>query len=290
MRDEDREPGEQPADPLTDGRLVDPLTRRQFVARLAALGFSATAIAAALEACRSSAREQPEPVPPIALPGRNDPMEHVHRPTRLTLLSPSTAISGIVRHASENPRDGDLKFLVEPDPAYTSLLTEKNEGLFIVEIIPIDRPTVYAPQVGEHATFHGALVLDKAHQSWAEIHPCWLITTPEVQGFLESRPHLQLTVEAPESVRVGDELPVTITVHSLRDGRARPVSRALLFLELVSPKGIVVRWEADYTSPLGTASTHLASLEVAGNYTIHIYASKGRGVGHATHAFRIKRR
>ena len=159
-----------------------------------------------------------------------------------------------------------------------------------VEIIPIDRPTVYAPQVGEHATFHGALVLDKAHQSWAEIHPCWLITTPEVQGFLESRPHLQLTVEAPKSVRVGDELPVTITVHSLRDGRARPVSRALLFLELVSPKGIVVRWEADYTNPLGTASTQLASLEVAGNYTIHIYASKGREVGHATHAFRIKRR
>ena len=215
-------------------------------------------------------------------PCRENPMAHVYRPTRLTVVSECVIASGTVERVDFVLLDGNYSILVEPDPQYAQLLAPSNKGMLAVEVTAADRPSVYIPVVGQHATFHGALVVDKSQNKRVEIHPAWLITT------------LDVTVDDPRDVPVGQSARILIEVRSIDRGTSRPASEADLFLELISLRGEAVRWEVGRTNTLGKATFNLATLEVAGNYTLRVYASKSTGSGTesgiAGATFKIKRR
>ena len=205
-------------------------------------------------------------------------MAHVHQPSRLTMVTECVAVSGTVKELRYKPHDGDYWILVEPDPAFVELLAPSNEGTLIVEVIPTDQAFVYLPKAGQHATFYGSLVQDKAHESWTEVHPAWLITT------------LDIKVEATPSVRVGDELRISITATSTLDGVARPVSQVGLFVELVSSEGEAVRWPFARTNTRGVATVNLSALESPGEYTLWVYGYKGQEIGFSSTTVEIRRR
>ena len=194
-------------------------------------------------------------------PCREDPMAHVHHPKRLEVIENCVSASGTVKDVRFRQHDGDHWVLVDPDPEYADLLAPSNEGVLIVEVIPTDRPSVFIPEVGQHATFHGTLVTDRGKDNWVEIHPTWLITT------------LDVDIDVPSSVPVGDELGVSVTVHSTLQRTSSPVSQASLFLEMVSEEGETVRWEAIQTNTEGVASLSISALESPGDYVLWVYAS-----------------
>jgi hypothetical protein len=137
------------------------------------------------------------PSPPSAL-CRANPLEGVHHPWRLKIISPCAQIVGVLsRDPKLNPSDGDITVNVRPDPGYESLLNDKNvtEGGLHVEVVPRDQPgctigqpvtgnednlgtcsgaNVRIPQKGAHVRVIGAHVLD-AWVGWNEIHPAWRI-------------------------------------------------------------------------------------------------------------------
>lgn len=211
-------------------------------------------------------------------PCREDPMAHVHRPARLEIKSACTSVSGTVREVEPRNVDGDSKIFVEPDPEFAGLLAPSNNGLLVVEVIPTDRPSVFIPEAGQHATFYGSLVNDRNKDNWVEIHPAWLITT------------LDVTIDAPSAVPVGDKLTVSVDVSRTTRGTTSPVSLANLFVEMISADGEVVRWEAAQTNTAGFASLSFAALERAGGHTLFIHASQDHESGFTTAAFTIKRR
>ena len=211
-------------------------------------------------------------------PCRKEPLAHVRQPTRFVVVSNCVSASGTVRQIEFQIHDGDYRIFVDPDPEYVGLLAPGNEGQLVVEVIAADRPSVFLPTLGQHATFYGALVLNRGQDRRVEVHPAWLITT------------LDVTVTVPSSVAVGETLGISVDVASTRDGITRPVSEASLFLEFMSDNGTAVRWETARTNTLGQANVNLAGLERAGDYTMTVYVSKDResDVGQAT--FKIRRR
>jgi hypothetical protein len=130
---------------------------------------------------------------------RANPLEGVHDPQRLKIISQCAQIVGVItKHAPElNPSDGDIHFHVRPDPGYESMLNDKNrsEGNLHVEVVPRDQPgctpgqpvkgsednlglcsgaNVRIPPLGTHVRIVGALVLD-SENDWNELHPAWRI-------------------------------------------------------------------------------------------------------------------
>ena len=130
---------------------------------------------------------------------RKSPLAGVHTPDRLRLLGRCRAIVGTVKEPEQNRGDGDATFNLSPDPAYASMLNEKNrqEGGIHVEIVPADQagcvkgqpvehPGVTGlgectgahlklPRAGAHVRVVGAYVLDVSND-WNEFHPAWKIT------------------------------------------------------------------------------------------------------------------
>jgi hypothetical protein len=137
------------------------------------------------------------PSPPSAL-CRANPLEGVHDPWRLKIISPCAQIVGVLsRDPKLNGSDGDITVNVRPDPGYESMLNDKNvaEGGLHVEVVPRDQPgctpgqpvsgsednlgacsgaNVRIPQKGAHVRVIGAHVLD-SWVGWNEIHPVWRI-------------------------------------------------------------------------------------------------------------------
>ena len=140
--------------------------------------------------------------PPSSFPNtgcRKSPLAGVHTPDRLRLLARCRAIVGTVKEPQKNHGDGDATFNLAPDPAYASMLNEKNvqEGGIHVEIVPADQagcvkgqpvehPGVTGlgtctgahlklPRAGAHVRVVGAYVLD-VNNNWNEFHPVWKIT------------------------------------------------------------------------------------------------------------------
>jgi hypothetical protein len=200
------------------------------------------------------------------------------------------SISGIVHSANYNPYDGDTKVLVKPDSQYRHLLAPSNNGLLVVEVVATDEPKVYIPVVGEHATFYGSMVLDRGHNHWVEIHPCWLITTQEIQGPLATRQALDVLVDPPEPLPVGERLRIPVRVETEIDGTRQKVSQAHLFLEIISAQGVMIDWAAGSTNTLGIETLSLASLVRANDYTVRIFAAKGSDFGSAEVPLKILRR
>ena len=269
------------------------LTRRELL-RLVEGVTATSAFAAVAAACGAGSSAERAPlVPtldesfPYCLP---DTTSHVYRPERLTHVGECVSISGIARSAKYNPYDGDSKVLVEPDPQYRHLLAASNNGLLVVEVIPTDEPKVYIPNVGEHATFYGPMVLDRGHDHWVEIHPCWLITTQEIQGQLTPRNTLDVHVDAPEAVPVGQQLHIPVSAESTAFGARRSVSQAHIFIELVSTQGVMLDWAAGSTNTLGNVTLSLVSLVHAADYTLRVFATKGSDTGLIEVPIRITRR
>ncbi len=269
------------------------LTRRELL-RLVEGVTATSAFAAVAAACGDGSSAERAPlVPtldesfPYCLP---DTTSHVYRPERLTHVGECVSISGIARSAKYNPYDGDSKVLVEPDPQYRHLLAASNNGLLVVEVIPTDEPKVYIPNVGEHATFYGPMVLDRGHDHWVEIHPCWLITTQEIQGQLTPRNTLDVHVDAPEAVPVGQQLHIPVSAESTAFGARRSVSQAHIFIELVSTQGVMLDWAAGSTNTLGNVTLSLVSLVHAADYTLRVFATKGSDTGLIEVPIRITRR
>jgi hypothetical protein len=221
---------------------------------------------------------------------RAKPLAHVYEPKRLIVLSACASVSGIVREVKYNPGDGDLNIKVDLDAQYADLLVPSNEGLLVAKIIPPDQPFVYIPGAGEHATFYGALVQNKMRENAVELHPAWQITTAQVISALVSRSTLDVAIDTPDSVPVGDALPIKITVLSVAGGVARPATGVRLFVEIVSSKGNAVRWDTTSTNQLGLANVNLIALEGPGNYTIWVYAVDGRESGVAQTPLKVSRR
>lgn len=269
------------------------MTRRQFLqAAQLAVGTAALAALAGCGRGTSASFWTPKATPLDQGPPfcRSDTLAHVRRPSRLIPVADCVSVTGTLRRVAYDPHDGDYRLWVELDPEHTHLLAPRNNGLLMVVVIATDEATVYIPQIGEHATFYGHLALNRGHGHWVEIHPCWLITTPQVQGPLETIPNLIVEISAEDRVPVGQQWPVTIRVTTPGDGTPQPASQVHLFLELVSDSEGAVRWVAASTNTLGLATVHLASLVKAGDYTLQVYATKERQTGYAEHEIRIARR
>jgi len=221
---------------------------------------------------------------------RKNPLEHVYDPRRLIVLSACVSLSGTVRDAKYNPGDGDMNISVDLDAQYTHLLVPSNNGVLVVKVIPPDQASVFIPATGAHATFYGALVQNKMREEAVELHPAWLITTTNVTSRLVPHTTLDVTIDVPESVPIGDQLPIAIAVHSTAGGQAPPAPGVRLFVEIVNSKRQAVRWKAISTNQLGLASVNLVSLEGAGNYTVWAYAVDGQDSGVAQAPIRIRRR
>jgi hypothetical protein len=127
-----------------------------------------------------------------------NPLNGVHGPDRLKVLSACAAFQGTVNEAPTKNPDGDVSFSVSPDPGYARMLNSHNrsEGGLHIEIVPRDRPgctrgqrihsgdvpnlgtcsgrNVRAPSLGAHVRIVGAWVLDR-NNDWYEIHPAWRI-------------------------------------------------------------------------------------------------------------------
>lgn len=259
-----------------------------------------------------------DPGAPAALataPCRPHPMEHVHDPTRLVVVSRCSTAKGVVQRVARDPLDGDTVIAVAVDAPYQRFLPKVNAGRLVVKVIPTDAATVTIPLVGEHATFHGAWVLDRNADRRAEIHPAWLIvddadttaqptpapapegstpplpdTSAEVQPGGASGGTLALLVDMPRSVPVGGHMTVAISTRSGKGDDAPAAPEVQLFLEIVSDDGDAVRWKALSSNTLGIAATHLVALQPPGDYTLTVFAQKGAQTASANVPFRVRRR
>lgn len=233
---------------------------------------------------------------PVAVPGweagavscRNDPLVHVHHPTRFSLEARCASISGTVKRVKLVEAFGNVKISVRPDADYKAFLREGNGGIVIVAVIPPDQPFVSIPSPGEHATFYGAWVVDKA-QDAVELHPAWHIRSDNGEVLPPARPVLDVHLGATKSISIGEPLPLWITVTSSTGGQRRQVSEVRLFAELTSASYGGVDWEAGLTNTRGSERLGLMALQ-PGKYRITLYALKDGEQGVARANVTVRRR
>jgi hypothetical protein len=229
-------------------------------------------------------------VRPVAVPGwqagavscRDDPLVHVHHPTRFSLEARCASISGTVKQVKLSEAFGDVKVSIRPDANYRMFLREGNRGIVIAAVIPPDQPFVSIPPPGEHATFYGAWVVDKA-QDAVELHPAWHISSADGQVVPPARPVLDVHLGVPKSISIGETLPLWVTVTSSTGEQRRQVSEVRLFAELTSASHGGVDWEAGLTNTRGSERLGFVALQIPGKYEITLYALKDgeRGVARA---------
>ncbi len=227
------------------------------------------------------------------------PMAHVHDPTRFIVVARCSTASGTVQSVHLNPDDGDLNVLVTLDSAYRPFLTAANEGVMTVSVIPTDQPSVRAPKPGQHATFYGAWVVEKVGHGVgaAALHPCWRIDvsgsaaaatsssadsqsagpspSPRPPPYVDPNQSLTVKVVAPDSVRLGAPMSVSISVASVLDGAPKPAQSVALYVEVVADQGRLVQWKAASTNGLGVANFKLIAAGPPDEYTLWVYAHKG---------------
>jgi hypothetical protein len=219
---------------------------------------------------------------------RQNPMAHVHDPTRLVLIAKCSTVSGTVKDAHLNPQDGDLLVNVILDATYQRFLTPESQGVLRVEVIPTDQPAVQAPKPGQHATFYGAWISERFPPGVdVEMHPCWKIELSEPPPEPTSAPastlapgvapdqSLSVKINAPESVRRGAPITVSVFVESLLQKAPKPAQAVALYVEVAAYEGTPVEWKAASTSSLGVASIRLVANGPPGDYIIWVYAHKG---------------
>jgi hypothetical protein len=213
-----------------------------------------------------------------AVPCRQDPMAHVPYPTRFVVLAGCATVSGTVRHVSRDPADGELNMLVEVDRPYVRFLRQDNHGVLRTTAVPADVPSLQVPKAGQHATFHGAWVLDRNQRNLPAMHPVWMVqptgggaAVPPVGA---SAQRLVAKLHAPRSVPVGGAMDVSVRVESVGPAGRRPLPEANLFFEVSTEQGRGVQWKAAATNSLGLARVTLVALEHPGPFTLRLYVDR----------------
>jgi hypothetical protein len=229
---------------------------------------------------------------------RPNPMAHVHDPTRLIVVAKCSTVSGTVQSVHLNPDDGTLNVLVTLDPLYQRFLTAANQGVMTVGVIPTDQPAVQPPKPGQHATFYGAWVVQRVGHGVgaAALHPCWQIDvsgsaaattsgsdtqkvgpspSPRPLPYVDPNQSLTVKVVAPESVRLGSLMAVSISVASVLDGPPKPAQSVALYIEVVADQGRLVQWKAATTNSLGVANFKLIAAGPPDSYALWVYAHRG---------------
>jgi hypothetical protein len=113
---------------------------------------------------------------------------HVYHPERLQIIDACKSVLGKIE-SKKSEADGDFHIRVRLDPQFSNLINSANiNGQFgdlVVEPICQHSITqadaipacsnfhqdINIPEVGSHVNITGSYVLDKEHDSWAEIHP-----------------------------------------------------------------------------------------------------------------------
>lgn len=215
-------------------------------------------------------------------------MQHVHHPSRLTMLAPCVIVTGTIRSASLVAAYNDMKAQVDVDAEYARFLPAANHGRLVVDVIATDVAAVSLPEPGQRATFLGSWVLDRATKT-VQLHPAWrvqLVSGQSVETTGRSRPvrdpHeddiLELSVRAGSQVPIGGRLVVEASASWRAHGSSEPASQVPLFVEMTDAVGTGVRWKAALTDTLGKASVQLVALQVPGRYTVTVYAVTVDGV------------
>jgi hypothetical protein len=233
------------------------------------------------------------------VPCRQDPMLHVHHPSRFVVLANCSTVDGTVKQVHRDPVDGDVNLLVEVGRPYRRFLRPANHGLLHVAVIPPDVPRIRIPKAGQRATFHGAWVLDRNKRNLAAMHPAWMIQDPtggpgpsSAEGS-SNRPasqRLLVHIKAPRSVPVGGPMDVFVQVEAVERGARRPVPEASLFFEVTAEDAGGVQWKAAFTNTLGRAHVTLVALENPGSFTLWLYVDKSGRSAVASTPFRVRHR
>lgn len=221
---------------------------------------------------------------------RQDPMAHVHHPSRLALLGRCATVTGTVRGIRLETAYDDLKIVIAPDPAYRGYLRPGNRDTLVADVIATDLPRVPKPAPGTHVTVSGAWVLNRAKDT-VELHPAYRIVAPGERStpFGETaakhgRAVLELAVDAPAKVPVGRRMDAFVHARWVRGDERRPASQVRLFAELTTVDGTGVRWRSLRTDTRGAAVMHLLAVTVPGPYRLTVYATPaGRDTTAAAH-------
>jgi hypothetical protein len=206
---------------------------------------------------------------------KDDPLAHVHNPTRFELLSGCSTVSGTVEGETELVKAfGDYKITVRLDAGEERFLPEANGGVLTVAVIPTDRPWIDIPNIGEHATFYGAWVQHLDGEA-VEMHPAWAIQTDGGDARTAARHDIRVSIEAPTSVVVGGRIDPFIRVRPAAT-RLRSLHRPVhLFLEVLDSGGDGVAWKGAETNTLRFAAIDLIALEIPGEYELVVHAWAG---------------
>jgi hypothetical protein len=221
---------------------------------------------------------------------RRDPLAHVHHPARFSIEAPCASISATVKRVELVEAFGNLKLSLRPDPSYAEFLRDANEGIVMATVIPPDQPFISIPALGEHATFYGAWVIDKARDA-VELHPAWYIRRSDGRRSPSARPVLRVNVGIPPAISIGEPLPVWASVTKPSGGGKPPatVSEVRLFAELTSAtEG--VDWKAGLTNTRGIERLDFVALQIPGEYRITLYALKDGERGVARANIKVRRR
>lgn len=227
---------------------------------------------------------------------RQDPMAHVHHPTRLHLLARCATVAGTVRHVALDTSYSDLKIVVVPDADYRRYLRPENDGAFVADVIATDLVRVPAPEVGSRVVASGAWVLDRASDKVA-LHPTYRIRITSghvrsrgIPGRTELLPklgELDLTMRVPDTVAIGEPMHVPIRARWVKEGRRSPAAKVHLFVELTDADGTGVWWGSSRTNALGATTVHMLALQVPGRYTFTVYATPSGRVTTAAVQLRV---
>lgn len=149
-----------------------------------------------------------------------NPLANVYHPDRLQVIKPCITVTGLVS-AVRHEADGDIHINVDLDPAYGSLINDRNvsgeQGALVTELVLADEPgctpgqpprppsgsydygictgtNETAPPIGERVAVTGPYVLDTDH-GWMEIHPVWSLSA-ETQATSPSPPETSTSMSA----------------------------------------------------------------------------------------------
>jgi hypothetical protein len=222
---------------------------------------------------------------------RSNPLAHVPSPRSLDVIRACATVPGVIRSVDRDARSQDLEITLEPDAPVAGLLDPRIQRYVRVIVLPTDQASMVVPPVDQHATFFGSWVVNRraAVRGTLELRPAWLVTAANIAGPVQPRPTLSVVGKLPASVQTGSLVEVATTVESTAQRPAKPVSQATVYVELRSASGEAQRWRATRTNSLGAATVSFAAIEAPGDYTLWMYAAKGRDVGSAQVQLRIVR-
>ena len=216
---------------------------------------------------------------------RDDPMVGVPNPTRFVVVAGCSTVSGTVLQVRRDPADGELNMVITVDREYERFLPSESDGVLRAAVVPRDIPKMTVPNIGQHATFYGAWVLDRNQRKRVSLHPVWKVGLADRVGAAAGPGRLatvtatpvgtlRVQMRTPQSVPVGGAINVSVRVASVAKAVSRPEPEANLFFEVRTQDGLGVQWKSTTTNALGRARVTLVALEHPGSFRLWLYVDK----------------